>query len=169
MKIKSTIVFGILFFIFGFNLGYSINGDIPITEIPSIWPIRGGLGTVTMFFGENAHPITGQTFFHNGIDISTYRSGDAIIATADGKVIIAEYDVEYGNLIKIEHNHGFHTLYAHMEVLRIQVGQRVQQGEIIGNIGNTGISTGPHLHYEIHLFSEVVNPLLYINNLTNRM
>ena len=167
MKRKGIIIFGILYFLFGTNLGFS--NDIPLTEIPSIWPIRGGLGSISMLFGENRHPIYGYTVYHNGIDITTYRSGDAIIATADGKVVTAEYNDKYGNLIIIEHNHGFHTLYAHMRNFIVQVGQEVQQGDIIGFIGNTGISTEPHLHYEIHVFSDVVDPLLYINNLNKEI
>jgi murein DD-endopeptidase MepM/ murein hydrolase activator NlpD len=167
LKIKSIITFGILFFLFGLNLVFSNENDIPLTEIPSIWPIEGGLGSISMFFGENINPTTEQIFYHSGINITTSRSGDAVVATANGKVITAGYDYTYGNYIIIEHNHGFHTLYAHLSRFRVRVDQIVQQGEIIGFIGNTGFSTGPHLHYEIHVFSEVVNPLLYINNLRN--
>ena len=167
MKIKTIIIIGILYFLFGFNVGYTNENDIPLTEISFIWPIRGDLGNITMNFGQNIHPIFGQTFFHNGIDITTYRSGDPIIAAADGKVITAEYNVEFGYYILIEHNHGFHTLYAHMSNLIVQVGQNVQQGEIIGFIGSTGISTGPHLHFEIHSLFEAIDPLLYITKLTD--
>jgi len=164
MNIKKIKIFGILFFLFGVNFGSAIE-DIPLNENPRIWPIRGGIGTITMFFGENIHPITGKTHFHSGIDISTFRTGDAIVATADGYVITAEYDYNFGNFIIIDHNNGFNTFYAHMQYLIVQVGQRVQQGEIIGFIGNSGISTGPHLHYEIRIFSVSVDPLQYINNL----
>ncbi|MDR2964705.1 MAG: M23 family metallopeptidase [Treponema sp.] len=164
MKIKKIIIFGILFFLLGLNFGYTTEDEIPLTEIPNIWPVKDGSGIISMYFGQNINPIHGQTFFHRGIDIAAFRTGDAIIATADGDVITAEYDYSHGNFIVIKHNHGFQTLYAHLLDLRVQVGQRVLQGEIIGHIGNTGISVGPHLHYEIHTLSGVVDPLLYITD-----
>ena len=133
-----------------------------LTEIPSLWPVRGGLGHITMFFGQNVHPIHGQYYIHRGIDISTYRYGDPIIATADGQVVTAEYSYDYGNYIIIRHRHGYYTRYAHLQSFQATVGQRVQQGEVIGFIGNTGISTGPHLHYEVQVGSDVVDPYRYI-------
>jgi len=134
-----------------------------LTEIPSIWPVRGGIGTITMFFGQNIHPIHGQWYIHRGIDIATYRFGDPIVATADGQVVTAEFTYDYGHYVIIRHRHGYYTRYAHMQTsYMVQVGQRVQQGEVIGHIGSTGISTGPHLHYEIHVGSDVVDPYRYI-------
>ena len=133
-----------------------------LTEIPSIWPVRGGVGTISMYFGQNVHPIFGQYYIHRGIDIVTFRAGDAIVASADGQVVTAEYDSGYGNFIIIRHKHGYYTRYAHMQNFRVQVGQRVQQGEVIGYIGSTGISTGPHLHYEVHVGSDVVDPYRYL-------
>ena len=133
-----------------------------LTEIPSIWPVRGGVGVITMFFGQNVHPIFGQYYIHRGVDIATHRSGDPIVAAADGQVVTAEYAADYGNFIIIRHKHGYYTRYAHMSRFNALVGQRVQQGEIIGYIGNTGLSTGPHLHYEVHVGSDVVDPHRYI-------
>ncbi|MCL2764305.1 MAG: M23 family metallopeptidase [Treponema sp.] len=133
-----------------------------LTEIPSIWPVRNGIGHITMFFGQNIHPIHGQYYIHRGIDIATYRFGDPIVASADGQVVTAEYSYDYGNYVIIRHKHGYYTRYAHMQNFRVQVGQRVQQNEIIGYIGSTGISTGPHLHYEVHIGSDVVDPYRYI-------
>jgi murein DD-endopeptidase MepM/ murein hydrolase activator NlpD len=134
-----------------------------LTEIPSIWPVRGNAGRISMFFGVNRHPIFGQYYIHRGIDIITFRAGDAILATADGQVVTAEYDSGYGNNIIIRHKHGFYTRYAHMQNFRVQIGQRVKQGDVIGYIGSTGISTGPHLHYEVHVGSDVVDPYPYLN------
>jgi len=133
-----------------------------LTEIPSVWPIRGGAGIITMFFGQNVHPIFGQYYIHRGIDIATHRHGDPVVATADGQVVTAEYASDYGNFIIIRHKHGYYTRYAHLQNFRVTVGQRVQQNEIIGYVGSTGISTGPHLHYEVHLGSDVVDPYRYI-------
>jgi len=134
-----------------------------LTEIPSIWPVRNGVGNITMFFGQNIHPIHGQWHIHRGIDISTFRSGDPVVAAADGQVVTVEYVYDYGNYVLIRHKHGYYTRYAHMLSSNIvQVGQRVQQGQVIGYIGSTGISTGPHLHYEVHIGSDVVDPFRYI-------
>jgi murein DD-endopeptidase MepM/ murein hydrolase activator NlpD len=134
-----------------------------LTEIPSIWPVKSGIGTITMFFGHNVNPIHGQYYIHKGIDIATHRSGDPVVATADGQIVTADYAYDFGNYIIIRHKHGYYTRYAHMQSFRVKVGQRVQQNEVIGYIGNTGISTGPHLHYEVHIGSDVVDPYRYIN------
>jgi murein DD-endopeptidase MepM/ murein hydrolase activator NlpD len=135
-----------------------------LTEIPSIWPIKGGIGHISMFFGQNENPFTGQYYIHKGIDISTYRSGDPIVATADGQVVTIDFDQEgFGNYVIIKHKHGYYTRYGHMLSFRVKNGQRVQQGEVIGYIGNTGLSTGPHVHYEVHVGSDVVDPYKYIN------
>jgi murein DD-endopeptidase MepM/ murein hydrolase activator NlpD len=135
-----------------------------LTEIPSIWPIKGNQGHISMLFGQNENPFTGQYYIHKAIDISTYRQGDPIVATADGQVVALEFDYNgFGNNVIIRHKHGFYTRYAHMLSFNVRAGQRVQQGAIIGYIGNTGLSTGPHLHYEVHIGSDVVDPYKYIN------
>jgi murein DD-endopeptidase MepM/ murein hydrolase activator NlpD len=136
-----------------------------LTEIPNIWPIKGGIGHISMYFGQNENPFTGQYYIHKGIDLSTYRSGDPVVATADGQVVTLEYDPVggFGYYIIIKHKHGFYTRYAHLQSFKATKGQRVQQGEVIGYIGNTGLSTGPHLHYEIHVGSDVVDPYKYLN------
>ena len=133
------------------------------SDIPSLWPIKGGIGHVSMTFGQNRHPFTGQWYIHKGVDLSTYRSGDPILATADGQVVTVEYAPDFGNYVIIKHKHGFYTRYAHMQSFRVTRGQYVQQGQVIGYIGNTGISTGPHLHYEVHIGSDVVDPMKYLN------
>ncbi|MDR2435551.1 MAG: M23 family metallopeptidase [Treponema sp.] len=134
-----------------------------LTEIPSIWPIKGGIGHISFFFGQNENPFTGQYYIHKGIDLSTYRSGDPVVVTADGQVVTIDYDEGFGNYVIVKHKHGYYTRYAHLLSSRVKVGQRVQQGDVIGLIGNTGLSTGPHLHYEVHIGSDVVDPYKYIN------
>ncbi|MDR1950154.1 MAG: M23 family metallopeptidase [Spirochaetaceae bacterium] len=135
-----------------------------LTEIPSIWPIKSGIGHISMFFGQNENPFTGQYYIHKGIDLSTYRQGDPIVATADGQVVTVDYDGGgFGNYVIIKHKHGFYTRYGHMLSFRVKTGQKVQQGEVIGYIGNTGLSTGPHVHYEVHIGSDVVDPYKYLN------
>jgi murein DD-endopeptidase MepM/ murein hydrolase activator NlpD len=147
------------------EIGDRLNSQSGIlSEIPSIWPIKGGIGHFTQFFGQTPDPFTGMSHLHTGIDISTYRQGDPIVATADGEVALIAYEPNgFGNYIIIRHKHGFYTRYAHMLSFRAQAGQQVKQGDVIGYIGNTGRSTGPHLHYEVHSSFEVVDPFSYLN------
>ncbi|MDR0540105.1 MAG: M23 family metallopeptidase [Spirochaetaceae bacterium] len=134
-----------------------------LSEVPNIWPIKGGIGHISMFFGENKDPFSGQLYVHKGIDLSTYRQGDPILATADGQVVTVDVDPGFGNYIIIRHKHGFYTRYGHLMKFAVRTGQRVQQGEVVGYIGNTGRSTGPHLHYEVHIGSDVVDPYKFLN------
>lgn len=133
------------------------------TDIPNIWPIKGGIGHISQQFGQTTHPITGNWYIHKGLDISTWRSGDPILATANGQVVTVAYDTGFGNYVIIKHKHGMYTRYCHMATTRVKKGQYVSQRDIIGTIGNTGVSTGPHLHYEIHIGSDVVDPAKYVN------
>jgi murein DD-endopeptidase MepM/ murein hydrolase activator NlpD len=147
------------------NLGKLLESQSSLlTEVPNIWPIKGGIGHISMFFGENESPFTGQIYIHRGIDISTFRYGDPIVSTADGQVVTVDYDpTGFGNYVIIRHKHGYYTRYGHMQSFRVRTGQRVQQGEVIGYIGNTGMSTGPHCHYEVHIGSDVVDPYRFLN------
>ncbi|MBQ5998316.1 MAG: peptidoglycan DD-metalloendopeptidase family protein [Treponema sp.] len=132
-------------------------------EIPNIWPVNNPNVHISQQFGPTIHAITGQWYIHKGIDFSTWRSGDPIMATANGQVVTVGYDSSFGNHVIIRHKHGMYTRYAHMSVIRVKKGEFVNQGQIIGNIGNTGVTTGPHLHYEVHIGSDVVDPGKYIN------
>ncbi len=133
------------------------------TEIPSINPVKNPHVHISMAFGPNIHPINGNWYIHKGIDFSTWHAGDPVMSTASGQVVTAGYDNSFGNYVIVKHNHGIYTRYAHLNSIRVKKGQLVDQGEIIGTIGNTGISTGPHLHYEVHIGSDVVDPAKYIN------
>jgi murein DD-endopeptidase MepM/ murein hydrolase activator NlpD len=135
-----------------------------MSEIPNIWPIKDGIGHVSMYFGQNENPFSsGQWYLHSGIDISTFHTGDPVVATADGKVIAANYDGSLGNAITIQHSHGFLTRYGHLRSFRVSVGQQVTQGQVIATLGNTGKTTGPHLHYEVHLGTSIIDPLRFLN------
>jgi murein DD-endopeptidase MepM/ murein hydrolase activator NlpD len=160
-----TLKINIIIFLFvtTINVIHAQNSEFQVSEIPSIWPIKDGLGHISKFFGQNISKYTGEIFFHRGIDISTYRSGDPIVATANGQVVTVGYNTELGNNIIIKHKNEYYTLYRHMLSFRVRIGQMVEQGEIIGYIGNTGLSTEAHLHYEIHIGSDAVDPIKYIN------
>ncbi len=146
------------------ELGKLMNTQAALfSDIPSLWPIKGGIGHISMAFGQNRHPITGQWYIHTGIDLSTGRKGDPIMATADGQVIMVANDSGWGNYVLVKHKHGFFTRYAHLDSFRVTMGEQVQKGQVIGYIGNTGISTGPHLHYEVHIGADVVDPMKYLN------
>jgi murein DD-endopeptidase MepM/ murein hydrolase activator NlpD len=117
--------------------------------VPAIWPIFGDTGHISTTFGYNLNPFTGQSYMHTGIDCSTYRSGDLIVATADGVVTFAGVEGGYGRCVVIAHSYGYFTRYGHMERILVHPGQTVKQGQGIGILGNTGVSTGPHTHYEV--------------------
>lgn len=141
------------------------DGTEVIAEGFYIWPSAAS-DYVTSFFGTRLHPILGIYKTHTGIDIGA-GYGTAILAAADGVVTTAAYDAGgYGNYIIIDHVNGNKTLYAHMSQMSAAVGQTVTQGQTIGFVGSTGMSTGPHLHFEIFVGGTRVDPLLYFSNYT---
>lgn len=115
----------------------------------------------TSGFGYRRHPVTGGRRMHNGTDFAAPHGTD-IFATADGVVIYAGWSSGYGKLVKIQHEFGIETRYAHMSRIRVSKGQRVSRGQQIGDMGSTGQSTGTHLHYEVHVNGKPVNPMNYI-------
>lgn len=139
------------------------NQNTLFKEIPSIWPVKNPNAHISMMFGPNIHPITGQWYIHKGVDFSTFRSGDPVIATANGQVVTVGYDPSYGNYVIIKHKHGIYTRYAHLLYASVSKGQFVDQQDVIGYVGNTGVTTGPHLHYEVHVGSSVDDAAKYIN------
>lgn len=133
------------------------------TDIPNIWPVKNGIGHISMAFGQQIHPISKQWYIHKGTDFSTWRSGDPVVATANGQIVSVGNDATFGLSVIIKHKYGIYTRYAHLNTIRVRKGDDVTQGQVIGTIGNTGITTGPHLHYEVHIGSSVVDPAKYIN------
>jgi murein DD-endopeptidase MepM/ murein hydrolase activator NlpD len=118
-------------------------------------------GAISSGYGERVHPILGTSRMHNGADFSAGR-GDPIRAAADGTVILAGVKGGFGNTIMIDHGGGMVTLYAHQSKLGASVGQKVKVGETIGFIGSTGLSTGPHLHFEVRINGTPKNPAKYL-------
>lgn len=127
---------------------------------PSIWPAKGW---VTSHFGNRISPFTNQEEFHSGMDISA-RSGTPVIAPADGIVDSIGSAYGFGKTIIIKHGYGHQTKYAHLSKYLVKKGDLIKRGQEIALIGTSGRTTGPHLHYEVHVNSVPVNPLSYIIN-----
>ncbi len=127
---------------------------------PAIWPAQGLL---TSTFGSRKSPFTGMSEFHKGLDIAA-GTGTPVIAPADGKITFADTKGGYGKLMMIQHGYGLVTCYGHLSEFLKNVGDTVKRGEQVALMGNTGRSTGPHVHYEVHLNGVPVNPENYILN-----
>jgi murein DD-endopeptidase MepM/ murein hydrolase activator NlpD len=114
-------------------------------------------GRVTSGFGSRFHPILGYRRMHAGLDLAA-SYGSPIVAAADGRVASAGWSGGYGNLVRISHAGGLQTMYGHMSRIVARSGEMVRQGQLIGYVGSTGLSTGPHLHYEVLKNGRAVNP-----------
>ena len=129
--------------------------------IPAIMPVSNkDLKKTASGYGTRIDPIYNTPKFHAGMDFSA-NIGTLVYATGDGKVIKAGWETGYGNLIQVDHGFGYVTWYAHLSKYKVRPGQKVVRGEVIGEVGNTGKSTGPHLHYEVHVKGKVQNPVNY--------
>lgn len=135
--------------------------DLLRHTVPEGWPLQSG-GVVTSEFGYRRHPITGRRSMHTGIDISA-RPGTPIMAMADGLVVFAGRRPGYGNIVEIRHGNGLETWYAHNRENRVKEGDLVSRGQVIGTVGSTGSSTGPHVHFEVRRNGQPVNPRTYLN------
>jgi len=131
-----------------------------LASTPSIWPVKGWL---TSIFGYRTSPFTGRREMHKGLDIAT-RNGTPIISPADGLVVFAGREGGFGNMIVIDHGYGITTRYGHCSSLDAKLGQKIKRGDVIARVGNTGRSTGPHVHYEVAVNGVSVNPSRYILN-----
>jgi murein DD-endopeptidase MepM/ murein hydrolase activator NlpD len=131
-----------------------------LIHTPSIWPI---MGWVTSGFGFRTNPFTGLNQMHEGLDISN-RPGTLVFAPADGIVSDAGNDLAFGKILVISHGFGITSRYGHLNKLLVNVGQRVKRGDKIAEVGMTGKTTGPHLHYEVRLNGIPINPMRYILN-----
>ncbi len=127
--------------------------------IPSRMPLEGA--RLSSDFGMRMHPVIGGRRQHKGVDLAS-PSGTPVFATADGIVGRAERFSSYGNYVQIEHGAALETRYAHLSHIAVTQGQRVRKGDVIGLVGSTGRSTGPHLHYEVRVAGEAVNPIPYM-------
>jgi murein DD-endopeptidase MepM/ murein hydrolase activator NlpD len=131
-----------------------------LLSTPSVAPVRGIL---TDGFGGRSDPFTGEPGQHAGIDVSS-AVGVPVRAPADGIVVKASWENGYGNVVYLSHGYGYSTRYGHLSGFGARPGQKVKRGDIVGYVGSTGRSTGPHLHYEVRVNNNAVNPLEYILN-----
>ena len=140
------------------------NQGAKLASIPAIQPISNKqLTRIASGFGMRIHPIYGIAKMHNGLDF-TAPQGTPIYATGDGQITTAGMGTGTGNHVIINHGYGYETEYMHMVRIKARQGQRVKRGEIIGWVGNTGASTGPHCHYEVHINGNPVDPVYFFYN-----
>ena len=144
----------------GIDMGVPTSAML-LNRTPSIWPVKG---RITSSYGSRNDPFSGKGVFHPGIDIaSTY--GAPVVATADGYVVFAKWEGGLGHCVKILHGrNGYRTVYGHLKEYFVREGQRVRRGEVIGLLGNSGRTTGKHVHYEVHYGGLKVNPYKYLRN-----
>jgi len=138
------------------------NNKNAINYYPTISPIKAkDFIEISSPYGYREHPIKEEVLFHEGIDISA-NVGTSIYSTAQGRVVKIMYSkYGFGNRVVIQHAYGFETLYAHMNMINVKKGQWVNKNQLIGTVGNSGLSTGPHLHYEVHKNGQPRDPLGY--------
>jgi len=165
-SLRSTALSGQLSRTFEMRLSPSSDdGWLNMADAPSLWPV---VGPITSSFGEREDPFNGEGAFHAGIDIST-SFGQAVRATADGVVLTAGRESGYGREIVVDHGHGIQTLYGHLSGFAVTSGQQVQRGQVIGYVGTSGRTTGPHLHYEVRIRNTPVNPHKYLRETMDQL
>lgn len=129
-----------------------------LASTPTIWPVKG---LVTAGYGYRRSPFTGQREMHEGLDIAA-PLGTPILATADGIVSFVGPLSAFGNVVFLNHGHGFTTFYAHVSTSRVKEGQQVRRGDVIARVGVSGRTTGPHVHYEVQVNGTTMNPMKYL-------
>jgi len=130
------------------------------SALPTLWPVAEG--RITSPFGMRVHPISRKYHMHDGVDIGA-PSGTIVFASAAGLVVFSAPRGGYGKVVEIDHGYGFSTFYAHCRKLLVEPGQTVEKGQPIAKVGNTGFSTGPHLHFEVRMSGMPVDPMRYLN------
>jgi murein DD-endopeptidase MepM/ murein hydrolase activator NlpD len=145
--------------------GATITDWASVAGAPALWPV---LGPITSSFGEREDPFNGEGTFHSGVDISA-GFGTAVHAAADGVVQTASMESGYGREVVIDHGNGIETLYGHLSGFAVTAGQQVREGQIIGYVGMSGRSTGPHLHYEVRIHNTPVNPHRYLRETPSQL
>ena len=145
------------------SLNLLANQQRLLSELPTAWPVKKSHARISFLFGPNLEPVNrSRWYLHRGIDIAG-GPGTPILAAADGKVVKVDYSPGgYGNHVIIQHKYGIYTLYAHQQRVFVRVGDIVSQGERLGLMGATGRVTGRHLHFEVRIGSQIIDPLVYL-------
>ena len=166
-SLRTTALSGRLSHAFEIGLSPSMNGPswLNMADAPALWPV---VGPITSSFGEREDPFNGEGTFHSGIDISS-TFGQPVRAAADGVVVTAGLASGYGREILVDHGNGIQTLYGHLSGFAVTSGEEVKVGQIIGYVGTSGRSTGPHLHYEVRIRNTPVNPHKYLRETMEQM
>jgi murein DD-endopeptidase MepM/ murein hydrolase activator NlpD len=165
-SLRMTALSGQLSHTFGRGILSSLGGNwANLMNAPSLWPV---VGRITSSFGERLDPFNGEGAFHAGIDIAT-SFGDPVRAAADGVVLRASFGNGYGREVMIDHGNGIQTLYGHLSGFAVTAGEQVKRGQVIGYVGSSGRSTGPHLHYEVRIHDTPVNPHKYLRETMNQL
>jgi len=134
-----------------------------LVDTPNLWPVMSKMGNITAYFGPELHPFTNSFRLHNGVDIAWAR-GTPVVATANGTIEnISFQPTGLGLNIEIRHKYGFKTIYGHFAKTIVERGQYVERGTVIGYMGSSGLSTGPHVHYEVWMGEQVVDPMHYLD------
>ncbi|CAZ97238.1 M23 family metallopeptidase [Zobellia galactanivorans] len=178
MKLSKKILLAILMICMT-NLAYMQTNDnkrknrlyakMELQKKPVYFPLPSkSFKRISSGYGMRKHPILKKNKFHYGLDLAA-RKGTPIYASAHGKVVKAEFSSGYGNYVVIDHDYGYKTLYGHMMVSKVKINQKVKQGAIIGFVGSTGRSTGPHLHYEILKKNKKIDPFSYWMSFLKKM
>jgi murein DD-endopeptidase MepM/ murein hydrolase activator NlpD len=137
---------------------YFLEQKSMLSSVPSVWPVRGW---VTSDFGSRLDPYTSERVMHAGLDIAG-EHGKEIVSPADGMVVFAGLEGGYGNVLVIDHGYGVKTRYGHLSSVSVKPGDKVKRGDAVAALGNTGRSTGPHLHYEVRVNGIAQNPRKFI-------
>jgi murein DD-endopeptidase MepM/ murein hydrolase activator NlpD len=137
---------------------YFLEQKSMLSSVPSVWPVRGW---VTSDFGSRLDPYTSERVMHAGLDIAG-EHGKEIVSPADGMVVFAGLEGGYGNVLVIDHGYGVKTRYGHLSSISVKPGDKVKRGDTVAALGNTGRSTGPHLHYEVRVNGIAQNPRKFI-------
>lgn len=132
-----------------------------LADIPNLWPVQDGMGRIVSEFGPNMHPITGRWFLQHGIEIAG-TPGLPVVASANGRVVEMGYDPELGLYVMLRHKYGFRTRYARLQSITVREGEDLVQGQQIGTLGSTGLSTGPRLDFVIKIGTDAVDPASFL-------
>jgi murein DD-endopeptidase MepM/ murein hydrolase activator NlpD len=157
--LKTSAMSGVATMAVGFGArNATLNDWVRLAAAPSLWPIQG---RIMSSFGEREDPFNGEGAFHRGVDIQG-NFGQPIHSPADGVIVSADFRGGYGRTVVVDHGNGITTLFGHMSGFAVSLGQHIQRGDVIGFVGQSGRSTGPHVHYEVHINSTPVNPYKYL-------